>query len=193
MAEHVLELVRYVGWFMFVVVDRAQDPISFFLISNQALQSQLLDELVHLVVGVGCGPIDGLLQLLHGAGRQLNLAAARLASLQRLRVVAVERETLQVGKLRRSAEWFDCQISRNLAQPIEIIGELEVAFRRRIDVDRAEHKNLRRSSGGQRLGNGLTTADRCDLVLTQSTGFLEIILQLNSRLSCAERYSSGDQ
>src|SRR5260370_7449329 len=72
----------------------------------------------------------------------LNQAVAGLATLQGLNVIAVERKTRQVGKLRRIAEHTERQIVGKLAKAVEIAGKLKIALRSTMDVDPAEQQDL---------------------------------------------------
>lgn len=95
--HHVLELLWDLGRVAFVVID-SQDDIAFTLVCLEALQRSLLQELIHLIVHVLRGPVDGFLKLFDGVRRQLNLAVARFAVLQGLSLVTVECKSLKVRK-----------------------------------------------------------------------------------------------
>src|SRR5260370_556681 len=98
----------------------------------------------------------------------LNMSSsiAGLATLQGLNVIAVERKTRQVGKLRRIAEHTERQIVGKLAKAVEIAGKLKIALRSSMDVDRAEQEDLGRRAGPQGFGDRLSASNGGDLILT---------------------------
>ena len=71
----------------------------------------MLAETIYLVRGIGSGPIHLFLEFIHRLGGKLDLAAVRLAVLQFLDVVVIEREALEVRELRRIAEFADREIT----------------------------------------------------------------------------------
>src|SRR5260370_25924499 len=115
----------------------------------------------------------------------LNQAVAGLATLQGLNVIAVERKTRQVGKLRRIAEHTERQIVGKLAKAVEIAGKLKIALRSSMDVDRAEQEDLGRRAGPQGFGDRLSASNGGDLILTQADVLLKENLQAMIRLSIA--------
>ena len=108
-----------------------------------------------------------------GTGGCLNQAIAGLAIFHSLDIVIVERKTLQVRKLWRSAEHAESQIAGKLAQPVRILGKPKVSLWRSVNVDRAEEEDLSRSAGWQCLRHRLSISDGRDLVLIQSDVVLE--------------------
>ena len=146
-----------------------------------------------MFVHVGGRPIDGSVKLFDGARGHLDQTVAGLAILQGLDVIAVERKTLQVRKLRRIAEHPERQIVGKLAKPIEIAGKLEVALRSSMDVDRAEQEDLGRRAGRQGLRDRLSASDGGDLILTQSEILPKECLQVRIRLSKAGQCGRGNQ
>ena len=108
------------------------------------------------------------LKLFHGATGQLNQTVTRFAVLQGLDIIAVERKTLEVGRLRRIAEHSERQIVGQLPKAIEIAGKLDVALRGGMDVDRTEQEHLGWRTGWQGLRDRLPVSDGGDLILAQS-------------------------
>src|SRR5258708_23856327 len=114
------------------------------------------------------------MELIDGACWHLNLAISRTAIPQRLDVRTLEREVLQVGQLRRTAEFADGEVARKFPKPSEVSRKLQIIVRCDINVDRAKNENLIRRAGMQSFGNSLAAADGCNLIVTESDVVLEI-------------------
>ena len=79
--------------------------------------------------------------------------------------------------MRRIAEFLDGLVSGDLAKAVKIIGEFEIAFRRRLDIDRAEYENFIGDARLLDLRYRLSSPDSCNLILTQPDILLEIGIQ----------------
>src|SRR5208337_266568 len=161
-----------------LIVVGPEHLIAVALVGKQKLQRGFPQEFIHLDVRIGGGPVDGPAKLFHGTGGPLNEAVARLATLQSLDVITIERKILQVRKLWRIAEQAEGQIAGKLAKPVEIVSIQNVSFRSSMDVDRTKQEYLGRDAGGRRLRHGLSIPDGGDLILIQSDALPEKHLQV---------------
>src|SRR5512135_285993 len=89
---------------MLLIVVNAQRPVAFLLVRAQALDRGLLQHLVDLVGGIRGGPVDELVDTLHGAFRHLHVAIARLTffndSMSALSKVKPFRSSIRGGELK---------------------------------------------------------------------------------------------
>ncbi len=88
---------------MFVPV-RSKSGVSSLLVSQESFQHHFLRQPIDLSCDIGCGPVHRLMKRLHCLGGQLNLALAWLAIFQPPDVVGLQREAIEIGKLRRITE-----------------------------------------------------------------------------------------
>jgi hypothetical protein len=110
---------------------------------------------IHPVGDVGRGPVYGLLKTLHRLGWQLNLTMSRLAVFQFFDVLFFKSETLKVRELWRITEALNCQITRELAQRVDIRGKFKVLLWPCLYVYGAEDDDFVRSARVNHLGNWL--------------------------------------
>jgi hypothetical protein len=95
---------------MFLVTISAEGFVSAVNVLLKTFEGHLLTETVYLIRAIGSRPIHPFLKLFHRLDGKLDLATTRLAVLQLLDVVVIEREALEIGELRRIAEFTDCKI-----------------------------------------------------------------------------------
>ena len=137
------------------------------LVSLDRFECHFLRKLVCLICRVRRGPIHGLLERFHRLGGQLDVAFARLTVFQLLDVVRLQSETVEVGKLRRIAEFSNCEIAGKFAKRINVRSELEIFFRSRLNIDGAEYKHLIWSAGFHYFRNRFSVSDRRNLIFFQ--------------------------
>ena len=113
----------------------------------KAIDDALPQQAVHLTASAGRGPIHGLLNAGHCICRNLDIAVAGLAVLQRGDVIGVEIEAGQIRNFGRVAELSDSQKPGELAETVEVIGEPEIGFQSGIDAYRSKDEDFRRLAG----------------------------------------------
>src|SRR5712671_2126744 len=141
--------------------------VSSLYVSLNRFERHLLCEPIHLICRVRCRPIHGLLERIHRLGGQLDVAFARLTVFQLLNVVRLQSETVEVGKLRRIAEFSNGEIAGKFAQLVNVRSKLEIFFGSRLHIDGAEYKHFIRSAGFRYLRNRLPVSDRRKLIFFQ--------------------------
>src|ERR1700674_3245112 len=102
-------------------------------------------------------------------------------------VLPFEGETLKVRKLWRIAEALNCQITRELAQRVDVRCKFEILLWTCLYVYGAEDKHFVRSARVNNLGNRLPGADRSYLVFTQANKLSEESIRLVRALSFNDR------
>src|SRR5579871_2440710 len=172
---------------MVLIPINSQSRITSISVIHQGLQGHLAGQLIHLVVDVGRGPVDGLLKTFHRLGRELNLAMPYFAGFQFFDVLLFKIEPLKIRRLGRIAEALNRQITWELAQRIDIRNELQIALWTCLYVHRAEDEYFVRSARLNNLCNRLPRADCCYLVFTQADKFAEESIRLVGSLSLSER------
>ena len=156
---------------MVLVAVHPQRRISSFLVSQKSLDRHLLAESVRLDRGVRRRPIDRPLKLVNRFGWQLNVAVARLATLQVLQVPRFDCESGEIGWFGGIAEFLNREIAGEFTQRIEVICELEISVRRRFNVDCAKHKDLVWNRRIESDRHRFSTMNRIDLDLVQTDDF----------------------
>jgi hypothetical protein len=96
------------------------------LIRLSQLQNHRTGDGVGLIRRIGSRPVHAVVKRLNRGRRQLHVARALAAILERLHIVRVERETAEIRDRRIFADLANTLVSRRAAQPSDVTRGLEV-------------------------------------------------------------------